>query len=137
MDAKELVKKYLPYIYFDENEPFFPVRVGYSLFRTPGQNSKSFRRKIEFDANITEYVIEYAIYWDFDIQHLYELEHVWVYVGKEGQIIDAEASFHGRYLKALLRDRSNIEDDTHIRLYSQPGKHAFLPKPWFRWRSTL
>lgn len=129
MDAKELVKKYLPYIYFDENEPFFPVRVGYSLFRTPGQNSKSFRRKIEFDANITEYVIEYAIYWDFDIQHLYELEHVWVYVGKEGQIIDAEASFHGRYLKALLRDRSNIEDDTHIRLYSQPGKHAFLPKP--------
>lgn len=125
---KEIVKQYSPYIYFDENEPFFPVRVGCTIFDKP-KDSKSFNRKIEFDTNLIDFVIEYAIYWDYDIQHLYELEHVWVYVDKKGNLSDGEASFHGRYLKALLKDKSNIEDETHIRVYSQPGKHAFLPKP--------
>lgn len=126
--AKEIVKKYSPYIYFDENEPFFPVKVGYSKFDKPGE-SKSFNRKIEFDTDSVDFAIEYAIYWDYDIQHLYELEHVWIYVDKNGKLADGEASFHGRYLKALLKDKSNIEDETHMRVYSQPGKHAFLPKP--------
>lgn len=126
--SKEIAIKYSPYIYFDENEPFFPVRVGYSIFDKP-ERSKSFNRKIDFNTSLINFVIEYAIYWDYDIQHLYELEHVWIYVGKNGEIMDAEASFHGWYLKALLKDRSNIEDSTHIRIYSQPGKHAFLPKP--------
>ena len=52
-----------------------------------------------------------------------------VYVDNNGQVIDAEASFHGRYFKALLKDKSNIEDLTHVSIYSQPGKHAFMPKP--------
>ena len=72
-------------------------------------------------------IIEYAIYWDYDIQHLYELEHVWVYIDHEGKVIDCEASFHGKYLKGLLKDRSNLLDGTHVRLFSQPGKHAFCP----------
>lgn len=124
----EIVKKYSPYIYFDENEPFFPVKIGYSIFDKPGK-SKSFKRKIEWGDETSDFAIEYAIYWDYDIQHLYELEHVWVYIDKNGDLADAEASFHGNYFKALLKDRSNIEDETHIRVYSQPGKHAFLPKP--------
>lgn len=128
INAKEIVKKYSPYIYFDENEPFFPVKVGYSIFDKPGE-SKSFNRKIEFDTDSVDFAIEYAIYWDYDIQHLYELEHVWIYIDKNGKLVDGEASFHGRYLKALLKDKSNIEDETHMRVYSQPGKHAFLPKP--------
>ncbi|NSW91112.1 MAG: hypothetical protein HPY74_10665 [Firmicutes bacterium] len=126
--AKEIVKKYSPYIYFDENEPFFPVKVGYSIFDKPGE-SKSFNRKIEFDTDSVDFAIEYAIYWDYDIQHLYELEHVWIYIDKNEKLVDGEASFHGRYLKALLKDKSNIEDETHMRVYSQPGKHAFFPKP--------
>lgn len=125
---EKIVQKYSPYIYFDENEPFYPVKVGYSIFKKPGE-SKSFIRKINFDTNIVDYVIEYAIYWDYDIQHLYELEHVWVFVSKNGELVDGEASFHGWYLKALLKDRSNIEDKTHMAIYSQPGKHAFLPRP--------
>ncbi len=127
-NAKEIVKKYSLYIYFDENEPFFPVKVGYSIFDKPGE-SKSFNRKIEFDTDSVSFAIEYSIYWDYDIQHLYELEHAWIYVDKNGELTDGEASFHGRYLKALLKDKSNIEDETHMRVYSQPGKHAFLPKP--------
>jgi len=125
MEHLELVKKYAPQIYFNENEPFFPVKVGYTIFDKTAK-SPSTSRIIELKEN-DAYAIEYAIYWDFDIQHLYELEHVWVYIDGEGKVTDCEASFHGEYLKALFKDRSNLEDDTHICVYSQPGKHAFCP----------
>jgi hypothetical protein len=36
--------------------------------------------------------IEYAIWWDWDIGHLYELEHVWVYLDADRQVIRGEAS---------------------------------------------
>jgi len=123
---KELIMKYAPYIYFDKNEPFFPVRVGCTIFETPGY-SVSFRRNIDFDPQQVRFAIEYAIYWHYDIGHLYDLEHIWIFVATDGSIADCEASFHGNYLKGLLKDRSNIEDGTHVRLYSQPGKHAFSP----------
>lgn len=121
---RELAAQYAPVLYFDRLEPFYPVRVGVTVFREPGK-SPSFGRKIPFPDH-TDCVIEYAIYWDYDIQHLYELEHVWIYVGGDGEVVDAEASFHGKYLKSLLSDRSNM-DGTQVRLYSQPGKHAFSP----------
>ncbi|HEY8422781.1 MAG TPA: hypothetical protein VIL05_13740 [Thermoclostridium sp.] len=76
---KEIVKRYAPIIYFDEREPFYPIRTGCTIFTRPGP-SPSFRREICFNSEYIKYVIEYAIYWDFDIQHLYELEHVWIYV---------------------------------------------------------
>ncbi len=122
----ELIKKYSPNIYFDLREPFFPVRIGCTVFDKTN-NSPSFKREINFDNEKIKCVIEYAIYWDFDIQHLFELEHVWVYVDKNGNVFDCEASFHGKYLKGLSKDKSNIEDSTHVKLYSQPGKHAFSP----------
>lgn len=124
----ELVKKYCPHIYFDKNEPFFPLRIGYTVFERGGK-SPSFPREIVFNDEKIKYVLEYAIYWDFDSEHLYDLEHVWVYVDTEGKVLDSEGSFHGKYLKALLEDRSNIEEGTHVKLYSQPGKHAFSPLP--------
>jgi hypothetical protein len=123
---KEVFMKYAPYIYFDNNEPFFPVRIGCLRFDSPGW-SPSFKRQIDFARDKVSFVLEYAIYWHYDIGHLYDLEHIWVYVGKDGSVVDCEASFHGDYLKGLLRDGSNIEDNTHVRLYSQPGKHAFSP----------
>ena len=122
----EVIKKYAPNIYFDEREPFYPIKIGCTVFTEP-KMSPSFRREIIFDTKTIKYVIEYAIYWDFDIQHLFELEHVWVYVDHNGEVIDCEASFHGKYIKGLLKDKSNIEQNTHVRLYSQPGKHAFSP----------
>lgn len=121
----DLVRHYEPHLYFDRHEPFYPDRIGVTIINKPGP-SPSFRRQFAFEDERLSFVIEYAIYWDFDIQHLYELEHVWVYVGKDGSVIDCEASFHGRYLKGLLKDRSNLAG-THVQLYSQPGKHAFSP----------
>jgi hypothetical protein len=123
----EWISKYAPYIYFDNNEPFFPVRVGVTVLEEAGP-SPSTRRTFAFDEPGLKYIIEYAIYWDYDIQHLYELEHVWVYVGQNDDVIDCDASFHGRHFKGLLHDRSNLVDGTHVKLYSQPGKHAFLPQ---------
>lgn len=129
MSQLELVRKYSPYLLFDKNEPFFPSMIGYTIFEGSDKSS-SFPREIVFNDKI-KYVIEYALYWDFDIEHLYDLEHVWVYVDKDENIYDCEASFHGKYLRGLLEDRSNILDETHVKLYSQPGKHAFSPMPEF------
>jgi hypothetical protein len=120
------VYKYAPYIFFDEKEPFLPMKVGYAFYDKPSA-SLSFKRNINFYDSKIKFVIEYALYWDFDIQHLYDLEHVWVYVDTEGNVAECEASFHGKYFRGLLRDRSNIEDGTHVKLFCQPGKHAFAP----------
>lgn len=117
--------RYAPLILFDEREPFLPIRVGVTILREPGA-SPSFRRHLEPPPG--GLVVEYAIYWDWDIQHLYDLEHLWVFADGSGRVTDAEGSFHGRWLKALLPDRSNIEGD-RVRVYSQPGKHAFSPLP--------
>lgn len=122
----KFIEKYAPYLYFDEHEPFFPVRIGVTIFDESGR-SPSMERDIVFDKAVVQNVIEFAIYWDFDIGHLYELEHVWIYVGQDGSVYDCEASFHGGYFKGLLKNRSNMEDGTHVKLYSQPGKHAFSP----------
>jgi hypothetical protein len=123
----DLVAKYSPSIYFDEKEPFFPIRIGVTFFSQPGKSPSIKDHNINFDLEKIDYVIEYAIYFDYDIGHLYELEHFWVYVGKDGTVVDAEASFHGDYFKALFKDRRNLEDRTHVAIYSQPGKHAFAP----------
>ncbi|MFD2328305.1 HAD family hydrolase [Cohnella sp. GCM10020058] len=121
-----LAARYAPILLMDEREPFRPVRAGITIFREVGSSS-SFNRQIRLDADKHACVIEYAIYWDYDIQHLYDLEHVWVYVGHEGEVVSCEASFHGRWLLGLSRDRGNLVDGRRVRLYVQPGKHAMSP----------
>jgi putative hydrolase of the HAD superfamily len=78
----QLALRHAPYIRFDDREPFLPSVVGYTIFRESGA-SASFPRQIHLDAEVAT-VIEYAIWWDWDIGHLYELEHVWVYVNPHG-----------------------------------------------------
>lgn len=129
MEELELAKRYAPIIHFDEHEPFFPVRIGISVLH-PGMGSPSFNRIFPADDSSIKYIIEYAIYWDYDIQHLYELEHVWIYVGHDESVKDCEASFHGDYMKGwFLSNRDQQISGTKVKLYSQPGKHAFSPDP--------
>lgn len=122
-----LAQKYAPVLMMDRLEPFLPVRIGVSMLEE-GEESPSFKRKFHFLNSQIRYVLEYALYYDYDIQHLYDLEHIWVYVGNNGQTVDAEASFHGKYLKSILPDRFNLRDN-RVTLYVQPGKHALSPMP--------
>ena len=126
-----LAMRHAPVLLMDELEPFFPVRIGITVLRENGL-SPSFGRRPVLRCPPSGVVIEYAIYYDYDIQHLYDLEHVWIYVDRDGQTVDAEGSFHGRYFKSLLPDRSNLcmeEETERVVLYVQPGKHALSPLP--------
>ncbi|MEC0107849.1 hypothetical protein P4H27_12915 [Paenibacillus taichungensis] len=123
----ETAMSYAPVLMFDRNEPFYPDFVGVSILDQSGP-SPSFQREIHFPVEAVQYVIEFSIWWDYEIGHLYEMEHVWIYVGHDGEVVDCEASFHGRVLRGLLKDRVNVVG-RHVCLYSQPGKHAFSPIP--------
>ena len=120
-----LALRFAPKIRFDLNEPFFPAAVGYSVFRADG-DSPSFPRDIKL-AQAGAIAIEYAIWWDWDIQHLYELEHIWVHIDHDGNLIAAEASWHGDYHSMLDADARMPLEDNRLVLYSEPGKHAFAP----------
>lgn len=122
----ELAGFHAPVLRFDRLEPFFPLAVGFSVFRQSGP-SHSFPRIIEVGPG--ELVLEYAVWWDWDIVHLYELEHVWVYLDPSRRLVRAEASWHGRYYSIGRNPLSGQQ----LTLYSEPGKHAFAPTPeWYR-----
>lgn len=129
MNDLELALFYKPYIFMDQKEPFEITGIGYTIFRET-QKSISFpKRSIFVDKEKIEFVIEYAVWFDFDIQHLYDLEHLWIYIDNQGKIVHAEGSFHGKYLNMVHPDtnRPELKEGHHLVVYAQPGKHAFLP----------
>ena len=137
---RALAARYAPILRFDAREPFFPLAAGYTIFRETGP-SPSFRQGHVVDLAPegeppASLAIEYAIWWDWDIGHLYELEHVWVYVDRAGRVVRGEASWHGG-LHDMRHQGQLALDGDHLTLYSEPGKHAFAPTPqWFRERSS-
>src|SRR5690606_38814 len=90
----DLALQHAPPIFFDREEPLFPDRVGCTVIDRPGP-SPSFPRV--FRPLPGERIIEYAIYWDWDIGHHYELEHAWVFLDANERVRKVEASWHGRY----------------------------------------
>ncbi|MEW5957382.1 MAG: glycerophosphodiester phosphodiesterase family protein [Chloroflexota bacterium] len=135
---KELAARYAPVIRFDAREPFLPAVVGYTVFRS-GSDSPSFPRRIELakaGQPPAALAIEYAVWWDWDIQHLYELEHIWIYLDDRGEVVRAEASWHGVY-HDLAVDGSLPLTGNRLTVLSEPGKHAFAPlRDWLDWRSN-
>src|SRR6266496_3266854 len=113
----DLARHYAPVIYFDAAEPFLPLYAGYTVFRSTGP-SPSFPRYVSFEQPAV-LAIEYAIWWDWDIQHLYELEHAWVFVDGAGAVVSVESSQHG----ASAASEFALEDGRPV-LYAEPGKHA-------------
>lgn len=126
----EIALRYQPHIMFDEKEPFLVTGIGYTVFYESRQSVSFPKRKIIVDTKKMAYVIEYAVWYDYDIEHLYELEHLWIYVSLEGKVLHAEGSFHGKYLNMINPTTGdlNLEEETHLVVYAQPGKHAFLPE---------
>src|SRR5687768_10197278 len=121
-DDLTLARRYAPVVLFDGSEPFLPSRVGYTLFREPAP-SPSFPRYVRPEPPL-EIAIEYALWWDWDIGHLYELEHAWVFVGGSGEIVGVESSQHGGSYGGDL----SLEGGRPV-LYSEPGKHALASSP--------
>lgn len=132
--AHALAAQHSPILYFDTREPFLPLAAGYTILTQDGP-SPSFDRQIELrpddERPPAALAIEYAIWWDWDIHHLYELEHVWVFLDRAGQAVRVEGSWHGKFYDIPL-----TFENGHAVLLSQPGKHAFAPSPdWFRERA--
>ncbi len=120
-----LAKRFVPHLRYDRAEPFPLAGIGYTIYKER-RKSPSCRRIIEVCAGGR--VIEYAFYYDFDIQHLYDLEHTFVYLDEGEKITGVEGSFHGRFLNNMIEGVTEFEDG-HPVLYVQPGKHAFMPAP--------
>ena len=120
-----LAGTFVPHLRYDRAEPFPLVGIGYTLYEET-RKSPSCRRIIE--APPGGVAIEYAFYYDFDIQHLYDLEHAFVYLDGEGKITGVESSFHGKFLNSMVEGVTEYEEN-HPVLFVQPGKHALLPAP--------
>jgi len=131
---RDLAFRHFPVIAFDRMEPFLPSRVGYNVFRSPSDSRVDYKRKlskpcaIDFGLADLDCVIEYGIWWDWDIEHLYELEVAWIYLDGSGGYIRVEASWHGEYNAMLVDGRIPTRDGRPL-LFSQPGKHAFAASP--------
>lgn len=126
---RELAWKYMPVIMQDKNETI-PIRyIGVGVFdhKEPTRTFGS----IVYDpaAWNAKYIIEYAVYWDYDIQHMYDLEHIVVAVGETGEVTSCCSSFHGMIVHSSAMEGMYREENGHPVLYMQPGKHAFMAAP--------
>ncbi len=126
---RSLALAYRPRLLFDKREPFPLLAVGYGVYSREGR-SLSFpsRMMVPLPGGT---VIEYAFWYDYDIQHLYELEQIWVYLDREGNVKEAQGSFHGKYLR-LVEPHTNripMDENQRVMAYVQPGKHALMPDP--------
>jgi len=134
LDLHHLALQHTPILLLDRAEPFRVEGVGYAVLDR-GTFSPTFPRRLVVEPPACQ-VIEYAMEWDADIGHLYELEHVWVYLDGEGMVVRVEASWHGTYREMVADGRIPLEDG-HPILYVEPGKHAMAPSPaWFQERSA-
>ncbi len=127
-DEFQTILDYAPIIHFDEGETISVRAVGYTVFRKT-EKSLSFPGRAVTVPENAAFTVEYAYYFDYDIEHMYDLEHIWVMVGKDGEVLSAEASFHGKYLVLLVPGLHGSVPPTgrHVHAFCQPGKHAFLP----------
>ena len=125
--VRSLAEKYLPVLQMDEKEPFGIVGVGYTLYEN-AKRSASCTRMIDPVQYGAEYCIEYAYYYDYDIQHLYDLEHIWVYVDNQGAVCECEHSFHGKFFHVSATSGELQLKEGRPVFYVQPGKHALMPQ---------
>lgn len=120
------VARHAPVLRFDAHEPFLPRALGYEIHEADGASASADH---PVALNGAAQAIEFAIWWDWDIQHLYELEHVWVYIDDDDVVVRVEASAHGTAGEIWRDHRTLPVEHGRIVLYSEPGKHAFAADP--------
>ncbi len=69
-------------------------------------------------------VIEYAIFYLTDIQHVYDLEHVWVYLDKNDNPLAVRGTQHGMVVYLYGFHKPVNMKNGHPILIVSPGKHA-------------
>ncbi len=133
---RTLAAEHAPILLLDAQEPFRPLAVGYTVFRR-SIHSPSAHRYVELERRGklgADIAIEYAIWWDWDITHLYELEHLWVYLDANGEVIHAEGSRHGHYRRMLVDGEPPLSGG-RLTVYAEAGKHSLAPSR--SWIDTL
>lgn len=119
--AAKLAASHRPVLRCCRSEPYPPSRIGWFVATRPTRSPST-----DFDLYPRgAAVIEYVIWCDWDIGHLYDLEHVWVHVDEEGSVLAVEGSQHGRRVE--LPD-CVVEAGRPI-VYLEPGKHAVWSNP--------
>lgn len=121
----DLAARYAPQLMLDTSEPYRPYAFGYTLFSAPGQSPSS-KFFVEPAGALTA---EYAIYYDWDIGHLYDLEHVWVHIDTSGAVIKVEASSHGGRKPMETGEGLPALAGSHPIIYVEAGKHAHWASP--------
>ncbi|WP_159585490.1 HAD family hydrolase [Chelativorans xinjiangense] len=110
-----LARAHMPLLMLDAHEPYPPLAMGYTVFREPGQSPSS-----KFQVRpLGGAVIEYAVWYDWDIGHMYDLEHVWVYLDGTGKVERVEASRHGRRL-AMTAEGGAIANESLLPASPEP-----------------
>jgi phosphoglycolate phosphatase-like HAD superfamily hydrolase len=125
LEDAALAARHQPILVLDDTEPYEPLYLGFSLFRGPGQSPSSKFPVVPQG----EFCIEYAVWYDWDIGHLYDLEHVWVHVDRTGNVLAVEASRHGKRLPMIVGGTLPELRDGHPVLYPEAGKHAHWAHP--------
>lgn len=125
LEDAALAAKYQPLLLLDNAEPYEPLYLGYTVFRAAGQSPSS-KFLIEPQG---AFCIEYAVWYDWDIGHLYDLEHVWAHARADGSLVAVEASQHGRRLPMSAVDGLPELREGRPVLYPEAGKHAHWAHP--------
>lgn len=116
----DLAAAHRPILRCCASEPYRPTRLGWFAATEATRSPSS-----SFDlAPRGAAVIEYAIWFDWDIGHLYDLEHVWVHVDAIGTVLAVEGSRHGRRVELACP----VENGRPV-VCLEPGKHAIWPSP--------
>lgn len=124
-EDQALAARHCPVLMCDARDPFAPQAIGWSVHHRPGP-SPSCRHPLDLQPG--EVLIEYAIWYDWDIQHLYDLEHVWVRLHGT-KVIEVSASCHGaRKAMDLTGGLPALQDGRPV-LYVEAGKHAHWADP--------
>lgn len=105
---------FAPILQMDRAEPFRPQCVGLSAFtaETHSPSSKFLLKPLG------DICYEFAVFWDYDIGHVYDLEHIWVHVAQD-RVAAVEATFHGQRHKVA----PNLRDGRPL-VWVEAGKHA-------------
>lgn len=121
----ELAARHTPRLMLDAAERYATSAIGWTVAHGPMASPSS---KFNLDPEGGT-MIEYAIWYDWDIGHLYDLEHVWVRLDPSGDVAEVAASFRGQRVPMDIGGGLPRMEGARPVLFAEPGKHAHWSDP--------